>query len=330
MKHFLSWPRKSLFNLLLVSYLASLLSFNTLAAPESKHVAITQIVEHPALDAVRKGVKDVLAEHDWKDGENLKWDYQSAQGAPATAAQIAKKFAGDRPDVFVAIATPSAQAAVASARNTNIVFSAVTDPVAAKLVKSWEQPSKNVTGVSDLTPIKLHLEMIKEVLPASKQLGIIYNLGEANSVSLLKLIKQHAEELNLQVIEAVSPKSSDVQTAARSLLGKVDAIYLPTDNTVISAIEGIIKISEQADIPVFAGDTDSVARGAIAALGFNYYEVGRQTGKIVVQILQGQSPADIPVQGVMNTELFVNPGAAKRMGITLSPEFISKAKSLVE
>ncbi len=300
------------------------------AAPAQKYVAITQIVEHPALDAVRKGVKDVLSEAGWNEGENLKWDYQSAQGATATASQIAKKFAGDNPDVIVAIATPSAQAAVASARNSNIVFSAVTDPVGAKLVKAWDQPSKNVTGVSDLTPIDLHLAFIKEVMPEAKSLGVIYNPGEANSVSLIKLVKQYGPTHGLKIIEAVSPKSADVQTAARSLLGKVDVIYLPTDNTVISAMEGIIKISEKAKIPVFAGDTDSVKRGAVAALGFNYYEVGRQTGVVVKTILNGKSPKDIPVQGIEKTELFVNPKAALRMGLTLNADIISRAKEVIE
>jgi len=300
------------------------------AGPEMKHVAVTQIVEHPALDAVRKGVKDVLTESNWVPGENLKWDYQSAQGAPATAAQIAKKFAGDQPDVIVAIATPSAQAMVASARQSNIVFSAVTDPVGAKLVKAWDQPSRNVTGVSDLTPIMQHLSFILEAMPNAKSVGIIYNPGEANSVSLVKLINEHAPKLGLEIVEAVSPKSADVQTATRSLLGKVDAIYLPTDNTVISALEGIIKISEQADIPVFAGDTDSVKRGAVAALGFNYYQVGRQTGNIVKSILEGESPQNIPVQGIETTELFVNPEAALRMGLTLSAEIIQKANTVIE
>ena len=303
---------------------------NTQAKQEPKHVAITQIVEHPALDAVRKGVKDVLREAGWSEGDNLKWDYQSAQGATATASQIAKKFAGDQPDIIVAIATPSAQAAVASARRTNIVFSAVTDPVGAKLVKAWDQPSKNVTGVSDLTPIDLHLAFIKEAMPEAKSLGLIYNPGEANSVALIKLVKQYAPKNGLSIVEAVSPKSADVQTAARSLLGKVDAIYLPTDNTVISAMEGIIKIAEQAKIPVFAGDTDSVKRGAVAALGFNYYQVGRQTGLITAQILKGKSPKDIPVQGIEKTELFVNPDAASRMGLTLSADIIARAKEVVK
>ena len=299
------------------------------AEPAKKSVSITQIVEHPALDAARKGVKDVLAEAGYEDGKNLLWDYQSAQGNPATAAQIAKKFAGDNPDVIVAIATPSAQAAASTARNTNIVFSAVTDPVAAKLVTAWDKPGKNITGVSDLTPIDKHLAMVKEIMPSAESIGVIYNPGETNSVSILQLVNQYAPEMGLKVIEAVSPKSSDVQTAARSLIGKVDAIYLPTDNTVISAMEGVIKVGEQADIPVFAGDTDSVNRGAVAAIGFDYYAVGRQTGNIVLKILQGSSPADIHVQGVEKTDLFVNPGAAERMGITLPDAVIAKAKKVI-
>lgn len=299
-------------------------------APDNKHVAITQIVEHPALDAVRKGVKDVLQEAGWVEGENLQWNYQSAQGATATAAQIAKKFAGENPDIIVAIATPSAQAVAASARQSNIVFTAVTDPVGAKLVEAWDRPGKRITGVSDLTPIDQHLQLIKDAMPNAKRIGVIYNPGEANSVSLVKLVNKHALALNLEVVEAASPKSADVQTATRSLLGKVDAIYLPTDNTVISALEGVIKVAQQADIPVFAGDTDSVKRGAVAALGFNYYDVGRQTGDMVVAILNGKSPGDMPVEGVQKTELFVNPKAAERMGLTLDQALLNRAKEIVQ
>ncbi|MDX1450944.1 MAG: ABC transporter substrate-binding protein [Oleiphilaceae bacterium] len=315
---------------MLTLLIAGLTSLALASPPANKHVAITQIVEHPALDSVRQGVKDVLQEAGWVEGENLTWNYQSAQGATATAAQIAKKFAGENPDVIVAIATPSAQAVVASARNSNVVFSAVTDPVSAKLVKAWDQPSPKVTGVSDLTPVDQHLQLIKEALPKAAKLGVIYNPGEANSVALVNLVKQHAPGLNLEVVEAASPKSADVQTATRSLLGKVDVIYLPTDNTVISALEGVIKVAQQADIPVFAADTDSVKRGAVAALGFNYYDVGRQTGEMVVAVLQGKAPGDIPVQGVQKTELYVNPGAAERMGLTLKPELIQRAKVVVE
>ncbi len=309
--------------------IAALLCSQASLAKEA-HIAITQIVEHPALDAVRKGVYDTLQEAGWAENKNLKWEYQSAQGSPATAAQIAKKFAGDQPDVIVAIATPSAQAAVASARRQTVVFSAVTDPVAAKLVSSWEKPGKNVTGVSDLTPIKKHLELIKEALPNSQRLGVIYNPGESNSVSLIKLVKEHAPAVGYDVTEASAAKSSDVQTAMRALIGKVDAVYLPTDNTVISALEGVIKLAEKADIPVFAGDTDSVKRGAIAALGFDYYDVGKQTGNIVLQILQGSKAGDIPVQGVDKTKLVINTGAAERMGITLPESIISRAAEKID
>ncbi|TNC81598.1 MAG: ABC transporter permease [Oleiphilus sp.] len=301
----------------------------TFAALPAKHVAVTQIVEHPALDAVRNGVKDVLREQGWTEGENLKWDYQSAQGNTATAAQIAKKFAGDQPDAIVAIATPSAQAVASSARASNIIFSAVTDPVAAKLVKAWDQPGKNITGVSDLTPISKHIALVKEIVPNAKRLGVIYNPGEANSVALVKLVQKYAPEHGMEVVEAASPKSADVQTATRSLMGKVDAIYLPTDNTVISALEGVVKIAEQADIPLIAGDTDSVKRGAVAALGFNYYEVGRQTGNMLVKVLNGTSPSEIMVEGIEKTELFVNPAAAERMGIKLTDSMIGKAKEVI-
>lgn len=295
-----------------------------------QHVSITQIVEHPALDAVRNGVKDALAEKGFKEGENISWEYQSAQGNPTTAAQIAKKFAGSNPDVIITIATPSAQAMVASARNSNIVFSAVTDPVSAKLVKAWDQPSPRVTGVSDLTPVDKHMALIKEIVPNAKALGVIYNLGEANSVALVDLVKNYAPGLGMKVVEAASPKSADVQTAMRSLVGKVDAVYLPTDNTVISALEGVIKIASQTDIPVIAADTDSVKRGAIAALGFNYYDVGRQTGVMAAQVLSGTAPSDIPVQGVDKTELYINLSAASAMGVELPNSVIERAKEVIQ
>lgn len=298
-------------------------------AEQTKHVAITQIVEHPALDAVREGVKSVLEEAGFKEGENLKWTYESAQGQPAIAAQIAKKFAGEKPDVIVAIATPSAQAAAASARNTPLVFAAVTDPVGAKLVKAWDKPSKFISGVSDLTPVDKHMEMVKQVVPDAKRIGVIYNPGEANSVTLLNLVKEHAPKQGLEVIEAAAPKSADVQTAARSLVGKADIVYIPTDNTVVSAIEGVIKVAEQADLPVIAADTDTVKRGAIAALGFNYGEVGRQTGNMVVGVLKGIPLDKTPVQGVENVELYVHPEAAERMGVTLSEDFIKSAKEVI-
>lgn len=294
-----------------------------------KHIAITQIVEHPALDAVRKGVKDVLAEAGYAEGHGLKWSYESAQGNSATAAQIAKKFAGDAPDVIVAIATPSAQTVVANTKTIPVVFSAVTDPVGAKLVSDAMHPGANVTGVTDMTPIAAHMALVKRVVPNAKRLGVVSNPGEANSVTLVSLIEAEAPKLGMSVVVAAATKSGDVLAAARSLVGKVDVIYIPTDNTVISAFEAVVKVGNDADIPVLAGDTDSVKRGAVAAAGFNYYDVGRQTGHMVVKILNGANPGDMAVEGVAKTELYVNLKAAKAQGVTLSDTLIGEAKDVI-
>jgi len=293
-------------------------------------VAVTAIVEHPALDAARDGIKAALAEAGYVDGQNLKFVYESAQGNPATAAQIARKLVGEAPAVIVPISTPSAQAVVGATKDIPVVFTAVTDPVGAKLVRDLKHPGGNVTGMSDLSPIAKHLDLVKEILPAAKTLGVIYNPGEANSLTLVDLLRKEAPARGLKILEAPAPKSADVLPAAQSLVGNVDAIYVPTDNTVVTALEAIVKVGEQNRLPVIAGDTDSVPRGAIAALGFNYGDVGRQTGKIVVRVLKGEQPGDIPVEGVEITELFVNPGAAKAMGVTLPEALLARAKTVVK
>ncbi|MCM0612305.1 ABC transporter substrate-binding protein [Marinobacter sediminum] len=310
---------------------ASLLAAASLVqAEEPRVVAITQIVEHPALDAVYQGVKDELAEQGYKEGENLTVMHESAQGNSAIASQIARKFVGDSPDVIVAIATPSAQTVAAAARNIPVVFSAVTDPVGAKLVKSLEAPGANITGVSDMLPIDKHLDMLQRAVPDAKRIGTVYNPGEANAVSLVNLLEERLAERDLELVKAAATKTSEVLGAARSLVGKADAIYLTTDNTVISAVEAVISVGERADIPVFAADTATVERGAVAALGFNYYNHGRQTGKMVVRILEGASTSDMPVETMDTLDLFVNPAAAERMGISLPDDLIQEAKEVVK
>lgn len=313
-----------------LGFLALMASIIPLAAQGAeKSVAITQIVAHPALDACRKGVKDALADAGYVAGKNLKWTYESAQGSPTTAAQIAQKFVGDAPDVIVAIATPSAQSVAANTRTIPLVFSAVTDPVGAKLVSNMKHPGKNITGVTDLSPIGAHMRLIKRIVPTVKRLGIVYNPGEANSVSLVNLVKSEAPKAGMTVVEAPAYKSSDVLDATRSLVGKVDAIYIPTDNTVVSAFEGVVKVAEEAKIPLFAADTDSVKRGAIAAAGFNYYDVGRQTGAMVARILNGEKPGDMAVEGVSKTELYLNLRAAAKMGVTIPADVIKEAKDVI-
>lgn len=299
------------------------------AQAAEKFVAITQIVEHPALDACRKGVQDVLAEAGFVAGKTLKWEYESAQGNMATAVQIARKFIGDEPDVIVTIATPSSQAVVAATKTIPVVFTAVTDPVSAKLVSNWEKPGANVTGTSDMAPVGKHLEMIRRVVPGLKHLGFLYNPGEVNSVSSLEALRKAATAMGITVLEGAAPKSSEVLAAARSLVGKIEAFYVPTDNTVVSAFEAVVKVGIDSQVPVFAGDTDSVARGAIAALGFNYYEVGRQTGEIVVRILKGEKPGTIPVSGVRKMDLWLNLASAGKMGMTIPDAMIAEAVKVI-
>lgn len=298
---------------------------------EVPFVAVMQIVEHPALDAVHDGIQESLAEAGYVEGESLRWESQSAQGNPATAAQIASKYAGASPDVIVAIATPSAQAAVNAAGSIPVIFSAVTDPVGAKLVKTANKPGGNISGVSDLSPIDQHMALIREILPEAKTIGVIYSAGEDNSVSLVELIKTEAPKQNFtEVKEVTITASSEVAGAARSLVGNVDAIYIPTDNTVVSALESVIQVGQDSDVPVFAGDTDSVERGAIAGISFDYFDVGRQTGKMVTKVLKGSKPADLPVEFVEVVQLFVNPTAAAEMGVTLPEAVTKRADTIVE
>jgi putative tryptophan/tyrosine transport system substrate-binding protein len=312
-------------------FLAALALAGPAAAQDDKvTVAVTAIVEHPALDAARDGIKEALAEAGYEDGRNLTLLYESAQGNPATAAQIARKLVGEGPSVIVPISTPSAQAVVGATREIPVVFTAVTDPVGAKLVADPQRPGGNVTGMSDLSPIGKHLDLVKEIVPAARTLGVIYNPGEANSLTLLELLRAEAPARGLAIEEAPAPKSADVLPAAQSLVGSVDAIYVPTDNTVVTALEAIVQVGRQNKLPVLAGDTDSVPRSAIAALGFNYGDVGRQTGRIVARVLKGEKPGDIPVEGVEITELFVNPGAAAAMGVTIPEAVLARAKTVVK
>jgi putative ABC transport system substrate-binding protein len=305
-------------------------AFGAPAFAADAFVAVTAIVEHPALDACRDGVRDELKAAGFEEGKNLKFVYESAQGNPGTAVQIAQKFVGENPTVIVPISTPSAQAVISATSDIPVVFTAVTDPLGAKLVPSLEKPGGNVTGMSDLSPIAKHLELIREITPNAKKVGVPFNPGEANAVTLVELLKEKAGPMGMEIVEAPAPKSSDVQAAAQSLVGKVDVIYVPTDNTIVSALEAVIGVGIDNKLPVFAGDTDSVKRGAIAAVGFDYYDVGRQTGKIVARILNGEKPGDIAVQGVEITQLFVNPGAAEKMGITIPESLVAGAKEVVK
>lgn len=299
-------------------------------ATATKTVAITAIVEHPALDAVRKGVIDELAEAGFKEGENLTVNFQSAQGNTATSGQIAKQFVADNSDVIVAIGTPSAQSVAAATSTIPLVFSAVTDPVEAKLVSKLDGSGTNVTGGSDALPYEPQIELMRQIIPNLKNVGYVYSPGEVNSTIILKNLKEKLTPLGINVHEAPAQRSTDIAMAARSLEGKVDMIYTSTDNNVVSAYESLFQVAKESKIPLIASDTSSVARGAIAALGVDYYALGRETGKIVVRILNGEKAGAIPVYTPQKLELFVSPKNALAEGITLPQAVIDNAKEVVE
>lgn len=297
---------------------------------QDKSVSVLAIVEHPALDSVRDGVRDELKEAGYEAGKNLRWQYQSAQGNVGTAAQIARQFVGNKPDAIVGIATPTAQAVVAATKTVPVVYSAVTDPVAAQLVKSFEPSGTNVTGVSDVLALDKQIELIRQVLPQAKRVGMVYNPGEANSVVVVEQLKKLLPTYGMTLVEAAAPRTVDVGAAARNLVGKVDVIYTNTDNNVVSAYEALVKVGNETRTPLIASDTDSVKRGAIAALGLNYYDLGRQTGKQVVRILKGEAPGAIASERSAKLDLFVNVKAATAQGVTLDPGLVASAATVIE
>lgn len=314
----------------LVLAVAAILAMNTLSfAADKVKVDITQIVAHPALDAVRKGVEDALSQQGYKNGENMILTFQSAQGNISTATQIARQFVGDKPDVIVAIATPSAQTMLAATKQIPIVFSAVSDPVEAKLVQTMEKPGGNVTGVSDRSPIEDHIKLLKEIKPDLKKLGYLYNSAEANSVSTLNVLRQLAEKDGIEVIPSAAPKSSDVQAATRALIGKVDMIYVPTDNTIISVLEGATKVAAESKTPLFTADPSSIGRGAFAAQGIDYYDAGIETGKLVTRILKGEKVSDISVVTPPARDITIDVQAAKKMEITIPQPVLDRAAKII-
>ena len=273
---------------------------------------------------------DELKTSGFEDGKNLKIDFQSAQGSTATVGQIAKKFAGDNPDVIVAIATPTAQSMVAATKSIPIVYSGVTDPVAAKLVPSWEASKTNVTGVSDELPLGPQIDLMKKIVPTLKSVGYVYSPGEVNSTIVLEQLKTELAKSGITVAAAPAQRTSDVLTAARSLKGKADLFYTSFDNNVVSSYESMYKVAVENKIPLVASDTGSVVRGAVAALGVNYYDVGRKTGSVVVRVLNGEKVGDIASQRMDTLDLVLSEKNAKAEGVTLSADLLKEAKEIIE
>jgi putative ABC transport system substrate-binding protein len=301
-------------------------SSSAAATGKAYKIGVTQIITHPALDATVQGFKDALAE---KGFTNVTYDMQNAQGDPSIVASIAQKFAGEKLDLVLGVATPTAQAVVKAITTTPIVFAAVTDPVGAGLVTDPKAPSANVTGVSDLQPMKPILELAKAFNPNAKNVGMVYNSGESNSVFLVKEAEAAGKPLGLTIVKATASSTSEVQAAAQSLVGRVDAIAVVGDNTAVSALASIVKVCEQNKIPLLAGDPDSVKNGAAAGYGYDYTSIGKAAGYQAAKILSGTPISNVPVEFAKDfpasLQLSVNEKAAKAQGVTIPADLLSQA-----
>jgi len=298
-------------------------------------IGVTQIVSHPALDGDAKGFEKALADAGFKEGVDVTYDRQNAQGDMANAQTIAQKFLDAKVDMVHSIATPTSQAVVKVIKNIPVIFSSVTDPVDAGLVPKDSAPGKksgtNVTGVSDRWPVALQFEMYAKFVPKAKKWGTIYNAGDANSMVHIKEMREAAKKLGVELIEATISTSAETMQAIQSLAGKgVQAINITSDNTAVSAFEAIVKICNEKKIPLFAGDVDSVPRGAIAAYGLDYFLIGESAGKKAVQVLKGKKPGDIPWGPAEKFSLVISEKAAKTQGVTVPPDLLKKADKVIK
>ena len=303
-------------------------------AADTKKIAVSMIVEVPQLVQTKDGVLAGLSERGFSDRKNLSVEYQTANGSMPTQQQIARKFVGEMPDVIVAITTPTTQAMVAATKDIPIVFATVIDPVKAKVIGKYDKPGGNVTGVSDAPPIARQLRLIREILPSLKKLGFIYNPSLDSSKATLEWINEQGKLLGIEVVESPAPTANEIIPAARKLVGKVDAIFIPNDTTVVASIEAIVKIGEETKTPIFTGETRGVERGGIASVGLNYTEVGRLAGHMVAEVLGGKKPGDIDAiiayQKLPNLDVYVNKRSALAMGIAIPQTVLARATKVVE
>lgn len=291
-------------------------------AAASYKVGINQLVQHPALDAAAEGFQQALTDA----GFDVDYDVQNANGEQSTALTIAQSFASQDLDLVLAIATPAAQASAQAITDLPVLFTAVTDAVSAELVDSNEAPGGNVTGTSDMAPIDAQLALLKELVPGAETVGIVYASGEVNSQVQVDEAIDAAGPLGLEIVTRTITTANDIQQAVDSL-GDVDAIYVPTDNMVVSGISALIGSAEAKQIPVIGAEAGTVEGGAIATLGIDYFKLGYQTGEMAVKILsEGADPATMPVEFSKEFSYVVNPGAAERMGVTIPQEILDEAE----
>ncbi|TLG77262.1 ABC transporter substrate-binding protein [Culicoidibacter larvae] len=300
--------------LLTASALAGCAGGNT-ASDGTVRIGILQLISHPSLDAAREGFLEALAEAGYVEGENLEIDYQNAQGDQANLKSMSERLTKNN-DLVLAIATPAAQALVNEGKDVPIMITAVTDPVDAGLVQSMEAPGGTVSGTSDMVPIEKQAALLMSIVPNAKTVGILYNSSETNSQIQADLAKTALEAAGVTVKELTVTSTNDVQQVTETLAKQVDAIYIPTDNTLASSMPTVASVVEKYNVPVIPGSTDQVETGGLATFGINYHDLGKQTGEMAVKVLKGEAtPATMPVETSQKLQLVINRETAEKIGI---------------
>ena len=295
------------------------------ASAAKKMVGIVQIVEHPSLNSIRETLITEMAAKGFKDGENITIDYQNAQGDQTNLKTICQKFANNKYDLIIAIATPSAQAAAGETKDIPILFSACTDPIGSGLVTNMEKPGGNITGTSDAVSAAQIMALAKRITPGIKTIGALYNSSETNSIAVINELKAYAKSNGITVVEATVINSSEVQQATQSLAGKADAIFSPIDNTVASAMPVVAQVANAAKIPVYVGADSMVKDGGLATCGVNYTVLGQETGDMAAEILGGKKAGEMAVRTMAKMDIYLNQATADAIGVTIPADVIKEA-----
>ena len=297
---------------------------------ETVKIGLVQLVEHTSLDQIRESIIAQLEEEGYVDGENIEIDYQNAQNEQSNLKTICQGFVADDVDVIVAITTPAAQVAMGETDEIPIVFSAVTDPVAAEVVADMEEPGGNITGTSDVISVEKIMGLANDITPGFKTIGALYNSSETNSVSAIEDLKEYAEANNLKVVESAITSANEIQPAAQNLAKKCDIVFSPTDNTVASAIATANSVFIESKIPFYVGADSMVKDGAFATYGVDYEYLGQETAKMIVEIINGADPAQMPVRTMDEMAIYINSQTAKDMGIDIPEEILEQATDLAK
>jgi putative ABC transport system substrate-binding protein len=292
-------------------------------------LGVVQLIPHPVLDTFRQAAIEELAQQGFVESKNLTIDYQDALGDVTTAATIASKFAGDGVDAIFCITTPACIAAAKSSTSIPLIIGYVTDPVSAGLVTQLKQPGGNITGVLAPEVVEQQMLTIREIVPDAKMVGVLWNQGEPNSRTIVDKMKQYAAQNTMTIVDANATTSGEVATAAQSLVGNVDVIFIPGDNTAQSALQAVVQICETNKIPLLTSDHKSVEQGAIAAYSYFEQDVGKQAGVMIARVLGGQSPAELDLELPTDFKLSINQGAAQRMGVTIPDAAIKRAARVI-